>query len=561
MVEILIKRSLTAGAEPTSLAVGELAVNITDKKVWIGGNAGPVLLNDGEALLGYLPLAGGEMTGAIYMPTVGESLIWDNGGTVTEIASDGGTITFYANGAPVFEINSGAIAAQADIWLPNQPTEPFHAVRKDYVDDTIAALSIPTPQPDKLGGVFAAEAEPGFVQYGVSTSGAPIFKEIAVPPAKSSVLGGIYANVPVINPGNEFVRGVDENGQLLFGNVIFPPAAEPYVLPTASATVLGGVKIGANLSIDANGVLSAPAPGTNYTLPTASATVLGGIKIGNGLSIDASGVVSASASGAYLPLAGGTMTGAIKLPADPVNALEAATKQYVDGFTSTAYVRKTGDVMSGPLRFSPSSYSAGYNGTDAYFYMDTAYVRMIVPSGKQAYVIDPQTAVMQFLSAAPQTAFTPTVDNDLTHKKYVDKMLPLAGGTMTGTITMPSNVAGFQFGATGYNVFGGSGGVAVRSNTTNIVTFTGANVTNFVPLITPATGVGVQFGVSGATLSRGSAATKIAASGAIELPTTAPAAGEAVRRDYVDGRVIAQAAGGAAPATTGLSAGTLWVEY
>jgi hypothetical protein len=186
---------------------------------------------------------------------------------------------------------------------------------------------------------------------------------------------------------------------------------------------------------------------------------------------------------------------------------------------------------------------------------------MIVPSGKQAYVIDPQTAVMQFLSAAPQTAHTPTVDNDLVNKKYADNMLPLAGGTMTGTITMPSSKAAFQFGATGYNVFGGSGGVAVRSNTTNIVTFTGANVTNFVPLITPATGVGVQFGVSGATLSRGSAATKIAASGAIELPTTAPAAGEAVRRDYVDGRVIAQAAGGAAPATTGLSAGTLWVEY
>jgi hypothetical protein len=186
---------------------------------------------------------------------------------------------------------------------------------------------------------------------------------------------------------------------------------------------------------------------------------------------------------------------------------------------------------------------------------------MIVPSGKQAYVIDPQTAVMQFLSAAPQTAFTPTVDNDLVNKKYADNMLPLAGGTMTGTITMPSSKAGFQFGATGYNVFGGSGGVAVRSNTTNIVTFTGANVTNFVPLITPATGVGVQFGVNGATLSRGSAATKIASSGMIELPTTAPAAGEAVRRDYVDGRVIAQAAGGAAPATTGLSAGTLWVEY
>lgn len=33
----------------------------------------------------------------------------------------------------------------------------------------------------------------------------------------------------------------------------------------------------------------------------------------------------------YLALAGGTMTGALELAADPVNDLEAATRQYVDG--------------------------------------------------------------------------------------------------------------------------------------------------------------------------------------------------------------------------------------
>lgn len=45
----------------------------------------------------------------------------------------------------------------------------------------------------------------------------------------------------------------------------FPPNSEnaggggsPYVLPIASSEKLGGVKVGAGLSIDANGVLSAP---------------------------------------------------------------------------------------------------------------------------------------------------------------------------------------------------------------------------------------------------------------------------------------------------------------
>jgi len=94
-----------------------------------------------------------------------------------------------------------------------------------------------------------------------------------------------------------------------------------YILPVASASALGGVKVGANLSIDAGGVLSASASGnipevttttpglmnpadkvkldglTNYTLPVASASALGGIKVGANLSIDADGILSASGSG------------------------------------------------------------------------------------------------------------------------------------------------------------------------------------------------------------------------------------------------------------------------
>lgn len=68
-------------------------------------------------------------------------------------------------------------------------------------------------------------------------------------------------------------------------------ATYSYTLPKASATVLGGIKVGANLSIDADGVLAA---GNSYVLPTASASVLGGIKVGTNLSIDANGVLSSS---------------------------------------------------------------------------------------------------------------------------------------------------------------------------------------------------------------------------------------------------------------------------
>lgn len=58
--------------------------------------------------------------------------------------------------------------------------------------------------------------------------------------------------------------------------------ANKYVLPMASSTVLGGIKVGTRLSIDTNGVLSAT---YTYTLPTASDTTKGGVKVGGTLAI------------------------------------------------------------------------------------------------------------------------------------------------------------------------------------------------------------------------------------------------------------------------------------
>ena len=62
-----------------------------------------------------------------------------------------------------------------------------------------------------------------------------------------------------------------------------------YHLPIASSTVLGGIKVGNNLTIDTDGKLSAIT--SLYTLPIATSSVLGGVKIGNNLSIS-DGVLS-----------------------------------------------------------------------------------------------------------------------------------------------------------------------------------------------------------------------------------------------------------------------------
>ena len=63
-----------------------------------------------------------------------------------------------------------------------------------------------------------------------------------------------------------------------------------YHLPIASATTLGGIKVGSNLTIEDDGTLNAPS--NEYVLPVASAIELGGIKVGSNLNIE-DGVLTA----------------------------------------------------------------------------------------------------------------------------------------------------------------------------------------------------------------------------------------------------------------------------
>ena len=58
---------------------------------------------------------------------------------------------------------------------------------------------------------------------------------------------------------------------------------QAYHLPIASATTLGGIKVGENLTIEEDGTLNANEG--SYTLPVASSSTLGGIKVGNKLTI------------------------------------------------------------------------------------------------------------------------------------------------------------------------------------------------------------------------------------------------------------------------------------
>ena len=114
-----------------------------------------------------------------------------------------------------------------------------------------------------------------------------------LPIASSSVIGGIIVGSNL---------SIDANGFL---------STPSYTLPIASGAVMGGVRVGNNLSIDANGILSTPIP-TLYILPTASYTVIGGVRVGNNLSIDANGFLSTHVP-YTLPTASSSVIGGVKV--------------------------------------------------------------------------------------------------------------------------------------------------------------------------------------------------------------------------------------------------------
>jgi hypothetical protein len=125
---------------------------------------------------------------------------------------------------------------------------------------------------------------------------------------------------------------------------------------------------------------------------------------------------------------------------------------------------------------------------------------------------------------------------------------------MTGAITLPSGVNGLTVKGTSYNMLGGSGGVAYRNGTSNIINFTGGEVVAYVPITTVGTGVGVRFGSGGPSLSK--SGTTIASSAPITVAAAPTADTQLANKAYVD----SQAGGGVTNPVAGSVAGlTLWL--
>ena len=154
-----------------------------------------------------------------------------------------------------------------------------------------------------------------------------------LPTASTTVLGGVKIDGTTITiNGSGVISG-----------------ANTYTLPTATTTVLGGVKVdGTTILINASGVISGA---STYTLPIATATVLGGIKVGTNLSINATTGVLSSTDTTYAVFTGATAsangsTGLVTAPviADRVKYLKGDGTWGTPTDTDTTYAAFTGST-------------------------------------------------------------------------------------------------------------------------------------------------------------------------------------------------------------------------
>lgn len=156
---------------------------------------------------------------------------------------------------------------------------------------TVSLSRLPTIPVGNVSGLGSLATQSSVAYSSITGTPAPY----TLPVATASVLGGVKQGTGVTIDASGVISATGGGGS-------------SYTLPPATSSVLGGVKIGANVSVAADGTISVAAPVTSlpyssitgtpspYTLPTATASVLGGVKIGTGISIDGAGVISAASS-------------------------------------------------------------------------------------------------------------------------------------------------------------------------------------------------------------------------------------------------------------------------
>ena len=154
---------------------------------------------------------------------------------------------------------------------------------------------------DNIKAMFGLWTEEYLSALGLSSGGGVTLNEPLESINNASLGSPSTANVAIVWNGSAWVYGT---------------TGSSYTLPTASASVLGGIKVGTTLAIDASGVLNqASGIATAGTYKSVTVDTYGRVTAGtNPTTLAGYGITDAASSSDlanYLPLAGGNMTGNI----------------------------------------------------------------------------------------------------------------------------------------------------------------------------------------------------------------------------------------------------------
>ena len=150
-------------------------------------------------------------------------------------------------------------------------------------------------------------------------------------------------------------------------------------------------------------------------------------------------IAAAVGTGKFLPLTGGTLTGALFLPADPSQALQAATKQYVDNTVAISLVpSSTLPIMDGVAAVGAlTTYARG----DHVHPTDTSRYAASNPAGyitaSQAIAGLPIASTTVFGVVKVDGTTITASGGVISSTGGAGVYLPLTGGTLTGTLTIP----------------------------------------------------------------------------------------------------------------------------
>ena len=347
-------------------------------------------LNSANAALSYSSLASGSSTAAGNLAsaaqtsaTTAQGAATGAQGSASSAAASAGSATASANHADGSEAVAQAYADVGMAWAEHMP-------------DTI---------PPNILAVQAVTGDHWSSRWWANRA-AETISELEDLLAQAPPLAVVNYYTYIATAGQTVFTGPDRNGHVLA------------YTPSPQQTAL----------VYTNGLLRTPVD--DYTVTANTVTFLTPRAAGDIVQIQVEGV--ANPVGQYLPLAGGTMLGAIVLAADPTTAMQPATKQYAD---TRPFLPISGGTLTGPLTLSGNPvaplHAVPKQWLDANFLTtaqgDARWVNVSgdTLTGPLVLAADPGTA----LGAATRQY----VDN---HQPLGGPYMPLSGGAVSGALTV-----------------------------------------------------------------------------------------------------------------------------